>query len=195
MGVYTYMEHTLGLVGSPRTVEIRAKIENNEQLDVGELNHLIDCTARWDTLRERTLRDSYKVNEEFSDESYELKELLGNIITELQNVYYMNVDESRKYRIDFTLSSLVSNDIFVHELENEVKERLTIVRNMQKNFDYNKDDLEIIGTFKSKRFKRLSLSFTAKDNQIELTNKIKQLIKKSLEEENTTLQNNLKKFN
>lgn len=195
MGVYTYIEHTLGLTGSPRTDKIRDKIETNEQLNFEELSYLVNCTARWDTLQERTNRDSYKVNEKYEDESYELKELLKSIVTELQNVYYMKVDGLRKYRMEFNLFSVERNTISLSEIETEIRGYLDIVKDMQRDFDFNKDNIEVNASLKSKRYNRLTVSFTAKDSKEEVIKQFKEQIKEELEKENELLQRNLKNFN
>lgn len=192
MGVYTYLEKTLGITASRRLLEIRGKFEKKEELTPEEMIYLFNSTARFETLAARIREKDYKINEKYDENSYEIKELLGSVITELTNVHFMNIDDKRKYRVALSRTHVMGGRMSILDILSEINSGVNEVRQLQESFDFNNDNVQVVGTFTSlKNDYNVELSVTSDDKKEDVLEKVKVLIKESLEKEMSTLQTTL----
>lgn len=193
MGVYTYVGKTLGLKVSSNLRKIREKFMKDGTLDKKDFRYLINMAARYDTFENRMKEHSYQVTEDFNDAKYEINDLVGNLITELNNVYYMDLNEKEEYHVKLSRTMMIGGSrLSIEDLMNEVDSGFNEVRLLQKDFDANGDDITVVGTFESLlKDYRLDVSVTADMSKEELKAKVRKMVKDRLEEEVIDLQKNI----
>lgn len=193
MGVYTTIENTLGMSVTRKLEGIKEKVDKGEELEKGDLNYLLNQTARFETLTERVREESYLVSDSYSMDEYELKELLGRVLTELRQVSLTSVEDKKVYKVSLGhIHMLGGQRLGIDDIIEEVKGGVTKVRLLQKNFDYNKDGYKVIGVFDTiKKDYGVTVEVTSKDTEEEVLKFVKESIKKVLEKERDELNKTL----
>lgn len=193
MGVVTTLEKTLGLSVSRKLEDIRGKVDKGEELEREDLVYLLNQTARFETLTKRVREESYLVSDSYSMDEYELKELVGKVLTELRNVSIMNVEDEQVYRVSLGhIHILGGHRLGIEDIIEEVKGGVTKVRLLQENFDANGDKYKVIGVFDTiKKDYGITVEVTAKDTEEEVLKFVKESIKKVLEKERDELNKTL----
>lgn len=193
MGVVTTLEKTLGLSVSRKLEDIRGKVDKGEELEKGDLVYLLNQTARFETLTKRVREDSYLITDSYSMDEYELKELVGKVLTELRNVSIMNVEDEQVYRVSLGhIHILGGHRLGIEDIIEEVKGGVTKVRLLQENFDANGDKYKVIGVFDTiKKDYGITVEITSEDTEEEVLKFVKESIKKVLEKERDDLNKTL----
>lgn len=193
MGVVTTLEKTLGLSVSRKLEDIRGKVDKGEELEREDLVYLLNQTARFETLTKRVREDSYLITDSYSMDEYELKELVGKVLTELRNVSIMNVEDEQVYRVSLGhIHILGGQRLGIDDIIEEVKGGVTKVRLLQENFDANGDKYKVIGVFDTiKKDYGVTVEITSKDTEEEVLKYVKESIKKVLEKERDELNKTL----
>ena len=193
MGVVTTLEKTLGLSVSRKLEDIRGKVDKGEELEREDLVYLLNQTARFETLTKRVREESYLVSDSYSMDEYELKELVGKVLTELRNVSIMNVEDEQVYRVSLGhIHILGGQRLGIDDIIEEVKGGVREVRLLQKNFDANGDKYKVVGTFDTiKKDYGVTVEITSKDTEEEVLKYVKESIKKVLEKERDELNKTL----
>ena len=193
MGVVTTLEKTLGLSVSRKLEDIRGKVDKGEELEKGDLVYLLNQTARFETLTKRVREESYLVSDSYSMDEYELKELVGKVLTELRNVSIMNVEDEQVYRVSLgNIHILGGHRLGIDDIIEEVKGGVTKVRLLQENFDANGDKYKVIGVFDTiKKDYGITVEITSEDTEEEVLKFVKESIKKVLEKERDDLNKTL----
>lgn len=193
MGVYTTLENTLGLSVTRKLEDIRGKVDKGEELEKGDLVYLLNQTARFETLTKRVREESYLVSDSYSMDEYELKELVGKVLTELRNVSIMNVEDEQVYRVSLGhIHILGGHRLGIDDIIEEVKGGVREVRLLQKNFEANRDKYKVVGTFDTiKKDYGVTVEITSKDTEEEVLKYVKESIKKVLEKERDELNKTL----
>lgn len=196
MGVVTTLEKTLGLSVTRKLEDIRCKVDKGEELEREDLIYLLNQTARFETLTKRAMEDSYLVSDSYSMDEYELKELVGKVLTELRNVSIMNVEDKKVYNVSLGhIHILGGHRLGIEDIIEEVKGGVRKVRLLQKNFDANGDKYKVIGTFDTiKKDYGVTVEVTAKDTEEEVLKFVKESIKKVLEKERDDLTSSIDKL-
>lgn len=101
MGIYSFLEQALGVKATPRLEEIKKKIGKGEDLSEEEMAYLLDNAARYTTLKHYRDNKKLKLNREYDDVAYEVGELLGDVLAELDGVSYSVADNKGMYHLAF----------------------------------------------------------------------------------------------
>lgn len=193
MGVYTTLENTLGLSVTRKLEGIKEKVDKGEELEKGDLDYLLNQTARFETLTKRVREESYLVSDSYSMDEYELKELVGKVLTELRKVSLTSVEDKNVYKVSLGYIHMIGGQrMGIDDIMEEVKGGLREVRLLQKNFDTNGDKYKVIGVFDTiKKDYGVTVEVTAKDKEEEVLKYVKEGIKKVLEKERDELNKTL----
>lgn len=193
MGVYTYLDHTLGLSVGGKLLKIRDKYKETGELDKKDFIYLANQAARYETIQNRASRGTYKVSKDYADLEYEINELFGDTLTELTNVYFMDINEKKEYVLNLSnIFMLGKSRLSIREMLSEISQGYEQVERLQKDFDYNGDDLTVVGTFENlKKDYNLDISFTTAITKEELQTRIRKLVTEVLEKEVAALQSKL----
>ena len=194
MGVFTSIERTLGLSISTKLENIKSKVDEGKELDKEELDYLLNQTARFDTLENRLRKDEYKVSDKYEIEEYELKLLVGDIITELRKLRLTDVEDN-VYRVKLGhINMLGRKRLEIEEVIENIKGGVLKVRLMQENFDKNGDEYKVVGTFDSiEKDYGLKVEITVEDKEEDVLKYVKENIKEVLEKEREELDRQLEK--
>lgn len=152
MGVYTYTDNPLGLTLSPRLEKILRSHQNGDSISHEDIEYLIDESARYTTISNRIKRKDYKVTGYMLEDEVELKEVLGDLVTELDYIYASQIDEDKVYKHELTQFSPLYGKIdtlTTNQIKTEVRDAIRTVNELQKSFDDNKDNLKVVGYFKT----------------------------------------------
>lgn len=193
MGVYTYIGKTLGMKVSSDLRKIREQYMQEGTIEKQDFANLINNAARFETIKNRLAERSYQVSEDYRDQRFELDDLMGNIITELTCLHYMDLNEKQEYHIKLSRTMMLGGSrLSIEDLMKEVSSGYDEVRLLQENFDANGDDITVVGTFENLlKDYRLDVSVTADMKKEELIAKIRGMVKDRLEEEVIDLQKNI----
>lgn len=193
MGVYTYIGRTLGMKVNSNLRKIREQYMQEGTIEKQDFANLINDAARFDTIKNRLAERNYKVSEDYSDQKFELEDLLGNIFTELSCLHYMDLNEKQEYHVKLSRTIMLGGSrLSIDDLMKEVSSGYDEVRLLQENFDANGDDITVVGTFENLlKDYRLDISVTADMKKEELKAKIRGMVKDRLEEEVIDLQKNI----
>ena len=193
MGVYTYLDHTLGLSVGGKLLKIRDKYKETGELDKKDFIYLANQAARYETIQNRASRGTYKVSKDYADLEYEINELFGDTLTELTNVYFMDINEKKEYVLNLSnIFMLGKSRLSIREMLSEISQGYEQVERLQKDFNYNGDDLTVVGTFENlKKDYNLDISFTTAITKEELQTRIRKLVTEVLEKEVAALQSKL----
>ena len=193
MGVYTYIGKTLGMKVNSNMRKIREQYMQEGTIEKKDFAYLINNAARFDTIKNRLAERSYQVSEDYRDQRFELDDLMGNIITELTCLHYMDLNEKQEYHIKLSRTMMLGGSrLSIEDLMKEVSSGYDEVRLLQENFDANGDDITVVGTFENLlKDYRLDVSVTADMKKEELIAKIRGMVKDRLEEEVIDLQKNI----
>ena len=193
MGVYTYIGKTLGMKVNSNMRKIREQYMQEGTIEKKDFAYLINNAARFDTIKNRLAERSYQVTEDFNDQKFELDDLMGNIITELSCLNYLDLNEKQEYHVKLSRTFMIGGSrLSIEDLMKEVGNGHDEVRLLQENFDANGDDITVVGTFDSLlKDYRLDVSVTADMKKEELKAKVRKMVKARLEEEVTDLQKNI----
>ena len=194
MGVFTSIERTLGLSISTKLEHIKSKVDEGKELDKEELDYLLNQTARFDTLENRLRKDEYKVSDKYEIEEYELKLLVGDIITELRKLRLTDVEDN-VYRVKLGhINMLGRKRLEIEEVIENIKGGVLKVRLMQENFDKNGDEYKVVGTFDSiEKDYGFKVEITVEDKEEDVLKYVKENIKEVLEKEREELDKQLEK--
>lgn len=152
MGVVTYLDHTLGLALSPRLKQILKDFQSDKDLDKEDVQYLIDAAARYETLDRRISAKTYPLKDDMMDDEYEIKDILGDMIVELRHVYASHITDSKyfmKCNQFAGYSGRAIEHFSVHDIEGALLSAIKNVKDLQKQFDENGDDITVIGHFPS----------------------------------------------
>lgn len=193
MGVYTNVERTLGLTVSKKMIEIRNKFDQGIGLSREEMVTLFNEAARFETIIRRIRAKDYHVADKYSLESYEIASLLGDLMTELNKMNFMKLDEKRKYHISLCRTHIIGGQrLSIPDMMTEIEDGVLLVRLKQENFDANNDDYQVVGTFDSLRKDYgIDMSITTEDNLEDIKKRAKAAIKEALVKEMKDLESNL----
>ena len=194
MGVFTTIERTLGLSISTKLEHIKSKVDEGKELDKEELDYLLNQTARFDTLENRLRKDEYKVSDKYEIEEYELKLLVGDIITELRKLRLTDVEDN-VYRVKLGhINMLGRKRLEIEEVIKNIKGGVVKVRLLQENFDKNEDGYKVVGTFDSiEKDYGFKVEITVEDKEEDVLKYVKENIKEVLEKEREELDRQLEK--
>lgn len=193
MGVYTYIGKTLGMKVSSDLRKIREQYMQEGTIEKQDFANLINNAARFETIKNRLAERSYQVSEDYRDQRFELDDLMGNIITELTCLHYMDLNEKQEYHIKLSRTIMLGGSrLSIEDLMKEIGSGHDEVRLLQENFDANGDDITVVGTFENLlKDYRLDVSVTANMSKEELKAKVRKMVKDRLEEEVIDLQKNI----
>ena len=196
MGVFTSIERTLGLSISTKLEHIKSKVDEGKELDKEELDYLLNQTARFDTLENRLRKDEYKVSDKYEIEEYELKLLVGDIITELRKLRLTDVEDN-VYRVKLGHINMIGRKrLEIEEVIKNIKGGVVKVRLLQENFDKNEDGYKVVGTFDSiEKDYGFKVEITVEDKEEDVLKYVKENIKEVLEKEREELDRQLEKVN
>lgn len=194
MGVFTSIERTLGLSISTKLEHIKSKVDEGKELDKEELDYLLNQTARFDTLENRLRKDEYKVSDKYEIEEYELKLLVGDIITELRKLRLTDVEDN-VYRVKLGHINMIGRKrLEIEEVIKNIKGGVVKVRLLQENFDKNEDGYKVVGTFDSiEKDYGFKVEITVEDKEEDVLKYVKENIKEVLEKEREELDRQLEK--
>ena len=194
MGVFTSIERTLGLSISTKLEHIKSKVDEGKELDKEELDYLLNQTARFDTLENRLRKDEYKVTDRYEEDEYELKLLLGDILTELRNIRLTDVEDN-VYRVKLGHINMIGRKrLEIEEVIKNIKGGVVKVRLLQENFDKNEDGYKVVGTFDSiEKDYGFKVEITVEDKEEDVLKYVKENIKEVLEKEREELDRQLEK--
>lgn len=155
MALYSYTDDSLSLVTTPRLEKIAGIIKEGKELEREDLEYLLNESARWTTLQESVRRANrkggYEVNAVMHewDGKVNLSELLGEILTETQHLYYVDFDAKTSiYRHKLRLSEHVfGKEPSTRSMVKNIRSGIAQVKNLQKDFDKNDDGFIVEGYF------------------------------------------------
>ena len=193
MGVYTYLDHTLGLSVGGKLLKIRDTYKETGEVSEKDFIYLANQAARYETIQNRATRGTYKVSKDYDDLEFEINELFGDTLTELTNVYFMNINDKKEYVLNLSsIFMLGKARLSIHEMLSEISQGYDEVVRLQKDFDYNGDGVTVVGTFENlKKGYNLDISFTTAITKEELQTRIRKLVMEVLEKEMADLQSKL----
>lgn len=146
MGVYTYLEQTLGLKVTPFLTKIKEKLEAGEAPEQKDWMELLNVAARYETLSHRFQFKKVTFEGIDKDSNDEVISQLGDMMMELNNVRFSQVNIKRDYMLHIQDSNYaLSKRMGFHDLMKEIDSSFTLVKDTQKNFDKNEDNLRVIG--------------------------------------------------
>lgn len=150
MGVYTYADHTLGLSLSPRTEKILDNFNNNHAIDKEDVHYLIDMAARFETIEKRLREKTYVLKDSMLEEEYEIKDILKDMLLELNNVYATRIASDTYFKPCKQFEGYRGHAIehfSTYDIEGALLNAIGEVKNTQKHFDENGDGLTVVGSF------------------------------------------------
>lgn len=196
MGIQTYVDKTLGLTLTPRIEKILKAVHADEEIDKSDILYLIDEAARFTTIEKRVKSDSYKLKDSMLEEEYEIKSLLGDLMNELGCLEASRIGNDGAYRMELphfaSYSDQKIENLSYDRVHREVIYAIRMVKDAQKSFDLNGDDLTVVAQFTnlSKKYK-VDLTITMDSNADEVTeaivNKVIEVTKKEAEEKQAIL--------
>lgn len=198
MGVYTYVDKTLGLYLTPRLKEILTAVQKDEPIEKKDILYLIDEAARYSTLGKRIKTETYKVKGLDTDQ-YEIRELLGELFTEMDYLEARNLGQDGTYRMPLPQFAYYSDwaieKISYRQIETEVSQALRMVKEAQEAFDANEDNLLVIGHFKYlKKHYDIEDQVTVDTNFDELMNSIMSQVTAHVQKQAKQKQDTLERF-
>ena len=169
-------------------------VDEGKELDKEELDYLLNQTARFDTLENRLRKDEYKVTDRYEEDEYELKLLLGDILTELRNIRLTDVEDN-VYRVKLGHINMIGRKrLEIEEVIKNIKGGVVKVRLLQENFDKNEDGYKVVGTFDSiEKDYGFKVEITVEDKEEDVLKYVKENIKEVLEKEREELDRQLEK--
>lgn len=150
MGVYTYADNPLGLKLTPRIEKILKKYHLGEEIDREDIGYLIDEASRFSTFESRVQSPNYKIKDLGLDDEYAIKDVVGQLIMELRHLYATNINTNNVYKMDLQMFSQLYgkiNTLTPTQIKTEVVRAINHVKELQKSFDQNGDNLKVVGTF------------------------------------------------
>jgi len=169
MGVYTYEDKTLGLSLNNRLKKIVRAYQNGEALKQDDIQYLINNAARFSTLEDRISKETYKIDGMMLDQQYEIKDVLGDLITELRYMEAHRVGQDGTYRMKlphFPPDDECDIERLPYErVQAEVAHAKRMVKDLQVTFDENEDNLKVVAEFENlKKHYGLDLLVTTESN-------------------------------
>lgn len=193
MGVYTYLEKTLGLKLTPFVMKMKEQLEDGKVPKKKDWMNLLDIAARYETISQRFQSGEVVFADVDEDSNDEVNSQLHDMITELDNVYLSSVNSKRDYILNLHDSNyaLVSRMDF-HGLMQAIDESFLSVKELQKSFDDNGDKLRVVGVLDYlKRDYGLNATLMAHQDiaavKMTLANKIREILLKEMEEKQAFL--------
>lgn len=144
MGIYTYIEQSLGLQVTPRLEEILKKKQAHTAMTDEDLAYLIDHAARYTTLNYYRHKKKMKINREYDDVAYEVGELLGDILTELDALSMSSLNAEAEYIVTFETNPFGGKNE-MPAIKEYVRESLAVVKRYQKTFDDTEAGYTVVG--------------------------------------------------
>lgn len=196
MGVFSNTDNPMGLKVSNRLKRILKDAQKGIQPSIEDTKFLVDESARFWTIKSHIKSEDFKIKDLMLDEEYELKDVLGDLMDELTYMYAHNIGQDGTYKLDLdnfsefyerTIDRMSAKDI-----KEEVQRAVYRVKDLQKSFDDNGDELEAVGYLKSLK-KRYNLDIYIKpDTDVEkvasiIVNRVVEVIKKEVGEREKTL--------
>lgn len=202
MGLQTYVDKTLGLTLTPRIENILKDVQADKEIKKSDILYLIDEAARFITIENRVKSDSYKLKDLMLEEEYEIKSLLGDLMNELTCLEASRIGNDGTYRMELPHFAPYSDEsierLSYGRVQMEVIYAIRMVKEAQKSFDLNGDNLKVVAQFKHllKKY-NVDLTITVDSNPDEVTeaivNKVIETTKKEAEEKQAILARLVKK--
>ena len=127
MGIYTYIEQSLGLQVTPRLEEILKKKQAHTAMTDEDLAYLIDHAARYTTLN-----------------YYDVGELLGDILTELDALSMSSLNAEAEYIVTFEMNPFGGKNE-MPGIKQYIRESLGVVKRYQKTFTDTEAGYTVVG--------------------------------------------------
>lgn len=167
MGVYTMTDNPMGLRLSPRLERILKDTQEGNMPSKKDVEFLIDESARFETIASRLKDGNYEIKDTVLDDVYDLKEVVKDLMIELENIYAHNIQKGNVYvyelpqfnpHTEYNIEKTHPSNI-----EQEVRQALLLVKDLQQSFTNNGDELEVQAQFiHLKKIYGLDLIVTAK---------------------------------
>lgn len=193
MGVYTYLEKTLGLKLTPFVMKMKEQLEDGKVPEKKDWMNLLDIAARYETISQRFQSGEVVFADVDEDSNDEVNSQLHDMITELNNVYLSSVNSKRDYILNLHDSNYaLTSRMEFHGLMQAIDESFLRVKELQKSFDDNGDKLRVVGVLDYlKRDYGLNTTLMAHQDiaavKMTLANNIREILLKEMEEKQAFL--------
>lgn len=190
MGVFTHVQQPLGLHLTPRLEKIIKAYQEDTEITKDDISYLIDEAARYTTFARRVKQESFKLKGYLLQDEYEIKEVLGKLFDEMNWIEAHKLGQDGIYKMDLPQFSPFDDDISkmtYKQVEYEIRHGIRLVRDMQKTFDDNEDEIVVHGKLKhlKKRYKVDIILLPDSDYEKvakELTEHIKTILSEEIKE-------------